>query len=82
MAQGASKDGISGPDFRAWLEIMQSQGRARSDAECGRLLKISANSVAEIKNRGADFRTALACAALLAGLGPFSAATVVQPQEG
>lgn len=54
--------------FCEWLANMQTQGLARSDAECGRLLGVSANSVVQMKRRGADERTALACAALLAGL--------------
>lgn len=54
--------------FCEWLAAMQAQGRARSDAECGRLLGVSANSVVQMKRRGADLRTAFACAALLAGL--------------
>lgn len=54
--------------FCEWLVEMQVQGRARSDAECGRLLGVSANSVVAMKRRGADERTAFACAALLAGL--------------
>lgn len=54
--------------FCEWLAEMQAQGHARSDAECGRLLGVSANSIVQMKRRGADERTALACAALLAGL--------------
>lgn len=58
-------------DFRAWLDEMRRAGLARSDAECGRQLGVSANSIVTMKARGADKRTALACRALLHRLPPF-----------
>jgi hypothetical protein len=51
--------------FTKWLADMKSAGLARSDAAAARLLGISANAVVEMKKRGADRRTALACRALL-----------------
>ncbi len=57
--------------FRRWLAEMHSAGLAKSDAECGRLLGLSANSVLAMKSRGADQRTALACRALLHRLDPY-----------
>jgi len=54
--------------FREWLAAMQAAGLATSDAHCGRLLGVSANSVVQMKARGADRRTALACAALMQGV--------------
>jgi hypothetical protein len=51
--------------FNSWLADMKSAGLARSDAAAARLLGISANAVVEMKKRGADRRTALACRALL-----------------
>lgn len=57
--------------FSNWLAEMKSAGLARSDAECARLLGISANSVVAMKERGADRRTALACRALLHRLEPY-----------
>ena len=59
-------------NFTAWLADMKSAGLARSDAECARLLGISANSVVAMKQRGADMRTALACRALLHRLEPYA----------
>jgi len=50
---------------------MKSAGLARSDAECARLLGVSANSVVAMKQRGADLRTALACRALLHRMEPY-----------
>lgn len=57
--------------FNAWLAEMKSAGLARSDAECARLLGVSANTVVDMKQRGADTRTALACRALLHRLEPY-----------
>lgn len=57
--------------FRVWLSEMKEAGLARSDAECARLLGISANAVVAMKTKGADKRTALACRALLHRLEPF-----------
>ena len=57
--------------FNAWLVAMKSAGLARSDAECARLLGVSANSVVAMKQRGADLRTALACRALLHRMEPY-----------
>jgi hypothetical protein len=57
--------------FNAWLAAMKGAGLARSDAECGRLLGVSTITILKMKSNGTDRRTALACAALLAGLAPY-----------
>lgn len=57
--------------FIQWLADMKSAGLARSDAAAGRLLGLTPNGIVKIKTRGADHRTALACAALLAGVKPY-----------
>ncbi len=57
--------------FTVWLAEMKSAGLARSDAEAGRLLGLSANSIVTIKKNGTDQRTALACRALLHRLEPY-----------
>jgi hypothetical protein len=57
--------------FTNWLAAMKAAGLARSDAECGRLLGISADTVVRMKSQGADIRTALACRALLHRLEPW-----------
>lgn len=60
------------PDvFNQWLTDMKAAGLAKSDAECGRLLGISANAIVGMKRNGADYRTALACRALLHRLTPY-----------
>lgn len=58
--------------FNNWLADMKSADLARSDAECARLLGVSANSVVAMKKNGADLRTALACRALLHRMEPYS----------
>lgn len=62
---------MSAVAFVAWLAEMKSAGLARSDAAASRLLGVSANTVVEMKQRGADRRTALACRALLHRLQPY-----------
>lgn len=57
------------PDaFCDWLAAMKAVGLASSDADCARLLRVRADQVVRWKTRGGDYRLALACAALLAGL--------------
>lgn len=63
---------MTADQFTRWLADMKSAGLARSDAECARLLGISANSVVTMKKQGADLRTALACRALLHRMEPYA----------
>jgi len=58
--------------FTRWLADMKSAGLARSDAECGRLLGVTANTILAFKKDGADLRTALACTALLHRMEPYA----------
>lgn len=57
--------------FVKWLAEMKAAGIARSDAECARLLGMTANSIVTMKKQGTDLRTALACRALIHRLGPY-----------
>jgi|GEM_PF-2556605 len=57
--------------FTAWLADMKSAGLARSDAECARLLGISANGLLKMKKQGTTRQTALACRALLHRMTPY-----------
>lgn len=63
---------VTADQFTKWLAEMKSAGLARSDAKCAELLGISPNAVVDMKKRGADVRTALACRALLHRLEPYS----------
>ncbi len=58
--------------FVGWLAAMKAAGLIRSDADAGRLLGVSANSIVKMKRNGADLRTALACRALFHRLEPWS----------
>lgn len=57
--------------FKAWCEEMKSSGRAKSVTAIAFALGISVTSVNNLKQRGADMRTGLACAALLKGIRPY-----------
>lgn len=59
---------MTGDEFKAWLKAMKDAELARSDADCGRLLGISADTIVRIKDNGGDTRTALACGALIDGV--------------
>ena len=65
---------MTGTDFAAWLAEMKASGLAKTDAACGRLLGIHKNSVLKLKlpSSTADKKTALACAALLHNMAPYS----------
>jgi len=63
---------MTADQFTRWLADMKSAGLARSDAECGRLLGVTADTVVNIKAKGADTRTALACRALLHRMEPYA----------
>lgn len=68
-------------NFTAWLAAMKAAGKAQTDADCAVALDISRNSVVLLKRNGADRRTGLACAALLAGLEEFDG-TAAEAQAG
>lgn len=57
--------------FTRWLVEMKAAGLARSDAECGRLLGKSADTIVRMKSAGTDRAVALACRALLHQLEPY-----------
>jgi len=62
---------VTADAFAQWLDDTQSSGRARSNSECARLLGVARDTVERWRAGGCDQRTALACAALLAGLAPY-----------
>ena len=62
---------MTAEQFTRWLAEMKSAGLARSDAECGRLLGKSPDTIVRMKRDGTDITVALACAAILAGLEPY-----------
>lgn len=62
---------MTAEQFQSWLADMRSAGLAKSDAECARLLGVSANGLLLMKKNGTDRRTALACRALLHRMEPY-----------
>ncbi|MFD2248923.1 hypothetical protein FHS82_001038 [Pseudochelatococcus lubricantis] len=60
-------------DVSAWVADMKAKRIAAIDAECARLLGMHPNSIAAMKQRGADRRTALACRALVHLMEPYKA---------
>lgn len=70
------QDEITGHRVLDWIEAMKDAGKARTSADCARLLGISATSmstmsVAGVKGRVAR-RTRLAFSALLQGIEPYA----------
>lgn len=64
---------MTSESFTTWLAKMKSAGLARSDAECGRLLGVTVNTVLAYKAKGASRVVGLACWALLHRGEPYSA---------
>lgn len=63
---------MTAEQFTRWLAAMKSTVvGVKSDADCGRLLGKSADTIVRMKQKGADRTTALACRALLHRLEPF-----------
>ncbi len=61
------------PDqFKTWLFDMVASGRAKTEAEAGRIIGLtSKNTVSKFKRFGSDRRTAMACAAAINDLLPY-----------
>jgi hypothetical protein len=57
--------------FNQWLADMKAAEIAPNDKECAALLGVTQNSILNLKRKGADIRTALACRALLHRLPPY-----------
>ena len=62
---------MTSEEFKQWLEEMKYLGAARSDADCAKLLGVTANTLVSLKRIGADRRTALACRAILHRMKPY-----------
>jgi len=75
---------MTGPEFALWVAAMRARGLARTKTECGHLLGRSDQWVTKALKKGTDYTTALACAAVLAGIEPFTADYVKPsvPQSG
>lgn len=62
---------MSPASFARWLDDIKGAGIASSDAAAGRALGITPRAILDLKAKGADKRTALACAAILARVPPY-----------
>lgn len=58
--------------FNQWLFDMKKSGLIRFDKDAALLLGVSTVTLMSLKKNGSNTRTALACAALLANLHPFT----------
>ena len=68
---GSTKAPFMSPEsFARWLDDMKGAGLATSDAAAARALGITPRAILDMKARGTDRRTALACCALLARIDP------------
>lgn len=56
---------------KRWVEEMISSGRAAYDQDCATALGLHRSSLTRLKREGGTKMTALACAAVLAGLKPY-----------
>lgn len=62
---------MTGNEFKDWIEAMIASGRAKNKRECAELLGRSDQWISVALARGTDLAMALACNALLFGVGPF-----------
>lgn len=65
---------MTGEEFKLWLDAMMSKGLATNKLDIARQLGRSDQWVSDAQRKGCDRVTALACAALYAGLEPFTSA--------
>lgn len=63
---------MTAADFSHWLVEMRIRGLAENDAQAAKALGVHQNTVTTAKRNGADKRTALACAALLRHIAPYT----------
>lgn len=62
---------MSGEDFQIWLSQMIDLGHAHTESRCAELLGVTPRHILRLKQEGVSLTTALACRALLRGLGPY-----------
>lgn len=62
---------MTGEQFQQWIEEMKAAKIVRFQSEIADKLGVSENTISEMKLRGCDKRTALACRALLHRLEPY-----------
>jgi len=63
---------MTAEEFNRWLADMRASGRARNIQEAGRLIGRKPDMMTKYRKHGADQTVAMACAAALAGLSPYT----------
>lgn len=58
-------------EFHDWLEAMMASGKAKTLKECAEMIGRTDQWISLAKSKGTDLTVALACNAVLHGLGPF-----------
>jgi len=63
--------------FNSWLAEMKKPSLAKTDKRCAELLGITPTALVTMKAKGANERTALACAALLQEIKPYGSTQLI-----
>lgn len=62
---------MTGTQFTAWLAAMKAAGLIRYDNDAAKALGVTNDTIVNMKRKGTDLRTALACRALFHRLQPW-----------
>ena len=68
--------------FARWLDDMRAAGIAPTDKACAAALGVTPNGLLRMKRHGTTRQTALACAALLAGMCGYGEKTTTTTPQG
>jgi len=63
---------MTASQFTQWLAAMKAASLIRFDNDAAKALGVTNDTIVNMKHKGTDTRTALACSALLTGLPPYS----------
>ena len=62
---------MNAAQFTAWLAVMKAAGLIRYDNDAAKALGVTNDTIVNMKRKGTDLRTALACRALFHRLQPW-----------
>lgn len=63
---------MTAPQFTEWLAAMKAAGLIRFDNDAAKALGVTNDTIVNMKHKGTDTRTALACRALFHRLEPWA----------
>ena len=63
---------MTAPQFIEWLAALKAAGLIRFDNDAAKALGVTNDTIVNMKHKGTDTRTALACRALLTSLPPYT----------